>query len=77
MLKKLHKRIRARQARQFTSPSPERKLRFEALESRFLLSAEIAIPPPDPHQDNCYEQGLEQTQIKIWVCSRRRKRKNC
>ena len=41
----------------------ERKIRFEALESRFLLSAEIAIPPPDPHQDGTYDQELEQTQI--------------
>ena len=41
----------------------ERKIRFEALESRFLLSADIAIPPPDPHQDGNYDHELEQTQI--------------
>lgn len=63
MLKKLHSKIRAKRARQLAAHPAERKVRFEALESRFLLSAEIAIPPPDPHQDNSYDQNLEQTQI--------------
>lgn len=60
MLKKLHKRMKARQ---LTAQPPARKMRFEALESRFLLSAEIAIPPPDPRQDNSYDQSLEQTEL--------------
>lgn len=62
MLKKLRRGIRATYARQSTRRSPERKIRFEALESRFLLSAEIAIPPPDPNPDTNAQQ-LEQTEL--------------
>lgn len=63
MLKKLRRGIGAKRARRSSAQPLVRKIRFEPLESRFLLSADIAIPPPDPSQDGIDGQDITQTQL--------------